>query len=58
MDSKEIMMALANIHNRLCDIQVRGEQSLPLSDCIRGLRKLLEDMNKAQAPTECSNDPV
>lgn len=49
MDSKEIMQVLANIHNRLCDITVKGESAIPLGDCIRGLRKLIEDMNRAPA---------
>lgn len=49
MDYKEIMQTIANIHNRLCDVQVKGESVLPMSDCIRGLRKLIDDMNRAQA---------
>lgn len=48
MDYKDIMQAIASIHNRLCDVQVRGENAIPLGDCIRGLRKLLDDMGKTQ----------
>ena len=46
MDYKKIMGVLAQVHNTLFDMRVSQEQTLIVSDCVRALREVLDEMNK------------
>lgn len=47
MDHNKIMGVLAQIHNTLFDMRVSQEQTLIVSDCVRALREVLDEMNQS-----------
>lgn len=43
---QEYLEQLVRIYNTLCTVSVRGEDSVPMGDCIKALRELVLDAQK------------
>ena len=40
---REYLKQLIHIYNTLCTVFVRGEDSIPMGDCVKALRELVLD---------------
>ena len=46
METKEIMQAIANVHNDLCKMLVCADNAIILGDSLRALRALLDTLSQ------------
>lgn len=49
MNNRDIMSALADVHNRLYRTAFSGDQVHVVSDCMKILRATLDELNKTSA---------
>lgn len=47
MDGKELLTRLAEVHNRLTEISVRGEDTIRMANVLQEMRSIVMSINEA-----------